>query len=394
MTLKRKLFLSLSIFMTSLLLVACQSEPNETSDPIELTIEELAFYDGKNGKKAYIAVDGIIYDVTNSDAWNQGLHNGFQAGRDLSVEIMSSPHGKAFLSRVPEVGILVETPKPDMLTAISSVSGYESLVSLIYSGQVDIDFDSFEAVTLFLPSLDALALNSMFEIPDNFDPENGFDDLLNDFDIFNFLRYHMVDQTLLLETLRLGESEIETLSGEMITVSVVNNEVLINGVSIQTSDILATNGVIHVLEGVLVPPSLQNTIQVRFIGLEGKLIKEESYTIGDILIFPYPPEEGGYTFVGFDTNSITLTESIIVTLQYEKIYMTLDELSVFDGKDGEKAYIALGGIIYDVTGNPYWPNGLHQGLFQAGQDLTSVLSQSPHGIQNVLDQPVVAFLKP
>jgi predicted heme/steroid binding protein len=84
-----------------------------------------------------------------------------------------------------------------------------------------------------------------------------------------------------------------------------------------------------------------------------------------------------------------------ITIQaiYEQIQMTLSELSAFDGRNGNKAYIAVDGKIYDVTGNSFWPNGNHNG-YQAGQDLTVQLSSSPHGIANVLKQPLVGFLKP
>lgn len=75
----------------------------------EFTLAELSEYDGKNGKDAYIAVNGFVYDVTDSTAWRNGGHNGFEAGRDLTDAIVNqSPHGTSFLSRVPLIGILVE----------------------------------------------------------------------------------------------------------------------------------------------------------------------------------------------------------------------------------------------------------------------------------------------
>lgn len=90
--------------------------PNETTVPteptnelLELTLEELAFYDGKEGRPAYIAVSGNIYDVSDSSLWRSGNHNGYSAGRDLTDAILNqSPHGLSTLSRVPIVGILVE----------------------------------------------------------------------------------------------------------------------------------------------------------------------------------------------------------------------------------------------------------------------------------------------
>ena len=51
---------------------------------VNLTQEELKQYDGKNGRKAYVAIDGTIYDVTDVDAWKNGEHHGNVAGKDLS----------------------------------------------------------------------------------------------------------------------------------------------------------------------------------------------------------------------------------------------------------------------------------------------------------------------
>ncbi len=60
--------------------------PQEESS-LELTLEELKEFNGKDGKAAYIAVDGVIYDVTNSSRWKNGEHNDFFAGNDLSEGI-------------------------------------------------------------------------------------------------------------------------------------------------------------------------------------------------------------------------------------------------------------------------------------------------------------------
>ena len=75
---------------------------------LELTLEELAKFNGKDGARAYVAVDGIIYDMTDSDMWKNGDHNGFEAGKDLTDAIKNqSPHGVGNLTRVPVVGRLV-----------------------------------------------------------------------------------------------------------------------------------------------------------------------------------------------------------------------------------------------------------------------------------------------
>ena len=37
---------------------------------------ELAKYNGQNGQPAYVAVDGVVYDVTGVAAWAGGKHHG------------------------------------------------------------------------------------------------------------------------------------------------------------------------------------------------------------------------------------------------------------------------------------------------------------------------------
>jgi predicted heme/steroid binding protein len=74
----------------------------------KFTLEELKQYDGKNGRPAYIAYKGKVYDVTDSSLWVDGDHQGeHQAGRDLTEEISKAPHGEETLDRIPIIGILV-----------------------------------------------------------------------------------------------------------------------------------------------------------------------------------------------------------------------------------------------------------------------------------------------
>ena len=50
-----------------------------------------------------------IYDVTDVPAWKGGVHNGHQAGADLTKEIKGmSPHGTSVLKKLKVVGRLVD----------------------------------------------------------------------------------------------------------------------------------------------------------------------------------------------------------------------------------------------------------------------------------------------
>lgn len=72
------------------------------------TLQELAAFTGKDGKSAYVAVDGVVYDLTKIGAWKNGEHHGLKAGTDESKKILSSPHGKQVLKKVPVVGKLAQ----------------------------------------------------------------------------------------------------------------------------------------------------------------------------------------------------------------------------------------------------------------------------------------------
>ena len=72
-----------------------------------MTLAELAQNNGQNGRPAYVAVNGTIYDVTESPRWQNGLHPpDHQAGQDLTEELASAPHVRAVVERFPVVGTL------------------------------------------------------------------------------------------------------------------------------------------------------------------------------------------------------------------------------------------------------------------------------------------------
>jgi predicted heme/steroid binding protein len=74
----------------------------------KFTIKELEEHNGKNGKPAYIAYQGKVYDISQSSLWGGGEHMGMhQAGKDLIEELELAPHGKEVLERAKLIGVLV-----------------------------------------------------------------------------------------------------------------------------------------------------------------------------------------------------------------------------------------------------------------------------------------------
>ena len=102
----KKLFALLVALFVSFNVAACSPviDPNT-----EYTLTQLAEFDGLNGAKAYIAVNGIVYDVTNEDEWDNGTHQGMHlAGTDATAIFGQSPHSQAFLDGLTQIGVVVE----------------------------------------------------------------------------------------------------------------------------------------------------------------------------------------------------------------------------------------------------------------------------------------------
>ncbi len=219
--------------------------------PLLLSLEQLRQYDGKDGRPAYVAVDGIIYDMTDSIPWKNGEHNGFLAGSDLTREIREiSPHGVGKLSNVKAVGRVLVLLTLEELKAFDGRDGRPAYVA-------------------------------------------------------------------------------------------------VDGVIYDMTESRAWKGGAH--NGFQAGADLT------------KEIKEKSpHGVGKL--------------------------DNVVEIGRLKVELTLEALSEFDGKDGRPAYVAVSGIIYDVTESDAWKNGAHAG-FQAGVDLTSEAEASPHGIA-VLDKVV------
>ena len=68
------------------------------------TLSELAENDGKNGRPAYVAVNGTVYDVTNAASWAAATHFGLTAGRDVTKEFTACHAGQPVLQKLRVVG--------------------------------------------------------------------------------------------------------------------------------------------------------------------------------------------------------------------------------------------------------------------------------------------------
>jgi predicted heme/steroid binding protein len=87
-----------------------QPKPSNLSSSIkssEINTSNLSQYNGLNGSKCLVKVDGKIYDATGNREWKNGVHSKSRGlakcGMELSEVIQQSPHGKRVLDELPEV---------------------------------------------------------------------------------------------------------------------------------------------------------------------------------------------------------------------------------------------------------------------------------------------------
>lgn len=90
----------------------------------ELDLDALKESDGRDGKPAYVAHDGKVYDVSQSKLWTNGSHmRRHTAGRDLTGEFQAAPHGTEVFERYEQVGVMTKqkSPKREMSAGLARI---------------------------------------------------------------------------------------------------------------------------------------------------------------------------------------------------------------------------------------------------------------------------------
>ena len=68
------------------------------------------------------------------------------------------------------------------------------------------------------------------------------------------LTYHVVEGEVMSADIEPGD--VPTVEGEDLTIEVTGGAVTVNGATVEAADVEASNGVIHVIDEVLVPPNV------------------------------------------------------------------------------------------------------------------------------------------
>lgn len=93
-----------------------------------LTNEELAFFNGENGNKAYVSIDGIIYDVTSRELFKKNNYKYLKSGCDITKDLYSlRDEIESILEKSPKVGLLAEPEEAKIIEELESYSKEERL---------------------------------------------------------------------------------------------------------------------------------------------------------------------------------------------------------------------------------------------------------------------------
>ena len=101
-------------------------------------------------------------------------------------------------------------------------------------------------ITVFAPTNEAFAALPEGTVESLLEPENIED-------LKSILTYHVVAANAASSGLASGD--VPTLNGKSVTIDVSEDGVKVNGASVVQADIIAKNGIIHVIDSVLLPPT-------------------------------------------------------------------------------------------------------------------------------------------
>ncbi|OJJ14600.1 fasciclin [marine bacterium AO1-C] len=106
--------------------------------------------------------------------------------------------------------------------------------------------------TVFAPTNDAFAALPKGTVENLLKPENKKA-------LIKVLTYHVVAAKAMAGDLKNGKQMVGSVEGEKITVVKRNGKVMVNGAEVVIADVKAKNGVVHVINRVILPPSMSKS---------------------------------------------------------------------------------------------------------------------------------------
>ena len=131
-------------------------------------------------------------------------------------------------------------------TAVSA-GQFKTLVAAVQAADLGGALSGPGPFTVFAPTDEAFAELPAGTVDDLLKPENR-DKLIA------VLKYHVVSGKVMAADIAGKKANVTTLQGSDISVDAMSGGVMINDATVTTADIQASNGVIHVINKVMLPP--------------------------------------------------------------------------------------------------------------------------------------------
>ncbi len=143
-----------------------------------------------------------------------------------------------------------EIEEPGTIVDVAVEAGFSTLVTAVEAADLVGTLSSDGPFTVFAPTDEAFAAL----------PEGLLDSLLADTDLLtSVLTYHVVAGEVPAADVVTLESA-ETVQGESVTITVDDGAVMVNQANVVQTDVEASNGIIHVIDAVILPPSVAEAL--------------------------------------------------------------------------------------------------------------------------------------
>jgi uncharacterized surface protein with fasciclin (FAS1) repeats len=137
-----------------------------------------------------------------------------------------------------------DASQKDIVDTAVAAGGFETLVSAVQAAGLVDTLKGEGPFTVFAPTDEAFAKI----------PEDQLSALLaNETQLTAVLTYHVVAGKVMSTDLS-DNMMVETVQGSNLTISLVNASVMVNDANVVQANIECTNGVIHAIDTVLLPP--------------------------------------------------------------------------------------------------------------------------------------------
>ena len=186
-----------------------------------------------------------------------------------ATEEMMATEEAMMTEEAMEMGTIVDVAagNDDFSTLVAAVDAADLVDTLSGEGPFTVFAPTNAA---FEEALDALGLTA--------------EELLADTEtLTSILTYHVVagelaaeDIVAAVEGAEDGVLEVETVNGEMLTVELIDGMLSLNGqgISVAMADVMASNGIVHAIDGVLLPPSMMEMMGMGDMDMEMEATEE------------------------------------------------------------------------------------------------------------------------